>query len=165
MVVPSKGPAYILLKDTVGLKRAKRRIGVRFGSQTIFTAHAGAIYLGNKDDKQPADKTMISLVSLTDSKRILVTPKENTRQLSTAELKMMLPITSDQRRAKILSSTVFMEAITAQIDDIVTITDGELQAVATIKYVGQLPWKQHGGVYLGVEFEVGICGSCYQSFS
>ena len=67
---------------------------------------------------------------------------------------MMLPITSDQRRAKILSSTVFMEAITAQIDDIVTITDGELQAVATIKYVGQLPWKQHGGVYLGVEFDV-----------
>ena len=154
MVVPSKGPAYILLKDTVGLKRAKRRIGVRFGSQTIFTAHAGAIYLANKDDKQPQDKSMISLVSLTDTKRILVTPKENTRMLTTAELNMMLPITSDQRRAKILSTSVFMEAITAQIDDVVAVNDGEHQAVATIKYVGQLPWKQHTGVYLGVEFEV-----------
>ncbi|XP_066929453.1 uncharacterized protein [Clytia hemisphaerica] len=153
MVVPSKGPAYILLKDTVGLKRAKRRIGVRFGSQTIFTAHAGAIYLANKDDKQPQDKTMISLVSLTDTKRILVTAKENTRMLTTAELNMMLPITSDQRRAKILSTSVFMEAITAQIDDVVAVNDGEHQAIATIKYVGQLPWKQHTGVYLGVEFE------------
>jgi len=153
MILPSKGHAYILLKDTVGLKRAKRRIGVRFGSQTIFTAHAGAIYLANKDDKQPQDKTMISLVSLTDSKRILVTTKENTRMLSPAELNMMLPITSDQRRARILSSTVFMEAITSQVDDVVLISDGDINASATVKYVGQLPWQQ-SGVYLGVEFEV-----------
>ena len=153
MILPSKGHAYILLKDTVGLKRAKRRIGVRFGSQTIFTAHAGAIYLANKDDKQPQDKTMVSLVSLTDSKRILVTTKENTRMLSPAELNMMLPITSDQRRARILSSTVFMEAITAQVDDVVLISDEDIQANATVRYIGQLPWQQ-GGVYLGVEFEV-----------